>query len=131
MISLIRRSYTESQKRITIDFNSQDSSVNLTLDQALPFGLLLNELLANAIKHAFKGMNSGQVDVSLYQNDEHTRLKISDNGCGIPGDVTMGKTHSLGFQLIPGLIDQLGATLNINNDNGASFEIKFATEVYN
>tara|TARA_B110000211_G_scaffold67989_1_gene78473 strand:+ start:1794 stop:3608 length:1815 start_codon:yes stop_codon:yes gene_type:complete len=131
LISLIRRSYTESQKRITIDFNSQDSSVNLTLDQALPFGLLLNELLANAIKHAFKGMNSGQVDVSLYQNDEHTTLNISDNGCGIPDDVTMGKTHSLGFQLIPGLIDQLGATLNINNDNGASFEIKFATEVYN
>ncbi|MBV1920636.1 MAG: hypothetical protein KUG73_08125, partial [Pseudomonadales bacterium] len=79
----------------------------------------------------FKGMDSGQVDVSLYQNDEHTTLNISDNGFGIPDDVTMGKTQSLGFQLVPGLIDQLGATLNINNDNGASFEIKFATEVYN
>jgi len=96
LISLIRRSYTASKKRITIDFKSQDSSVNLTLDQALPFGLLLNELLANAIKHALKGMDSGQVDVTLDQKDEHTTLNISDNGFGIPDEGTMGKTQALG-----------------------------------
>lgn len=131
LLSLIRRGYTAGRNRLNIQLDAQDSPVLLTMDQALPFGLLLNELLANAIKHAFKDVISGKVDVKLTQNEQETILVIADNGCGIPDNIEMGETRSLGFQLIPGLIDQLDATLNLINDNGTCFEITFATEVFN
>lgn len=130
LLGLIRRGYTNDSRKFDIQYHTQETPVQLTMDQALPFGLLVNELLTNAIKHAFKDIEPGKIDITVLQEKGETKLIIEDNGVGIPADKELGKTRSLGFQLIPGLIQQLKGRLNLVHNVGSRFEIVFKTEVF-
>ena len=101
--------------------------LKLDLHRAIPCGLLVNELLTNACKHAFPGGQEGKVRVELRMTGEDgmALLVISDNGVGMPQGFELSETKSLGLQLIPLLAEQFGGELNVKQDNGTRYDLRF------
>ncbi|RME99665.1 MAG: PAS domain S-box protein, partial [Chloroflexi bacterium] len=97
----------------------------LNIDQAVPSGLILNELLSNALKHAFPGGGPGKVTVDLTATNQQIHLAVSDNGIGLPPDFNFDQTDSLGLQLINTLVDQLDGSIEFNGQNGTRVEVRF------
>jgi len=97
------------------------------IDQAIPCGLLLNELVSNALKHGFPGDRTGKVHVELdlVQGGANARLTVRDTGVGLPSDFQMPRGLSLGLQLVSDLARQLGGNLVIEPGPGASFSVAF------
>lgn len=109
-----------------------NSSVNnkITIDKALPCGLILNELVSNAVKYAFpNGMDNeaSQILVTVTEDDQHYKIIVDDNGKGLPSDFSLEETSSLGFDIILSLVDQLNGTIRFDSfpGQGSSFTISF------
>lgn len=119
----IASSYSNKAANIELTYNTEP--VELTMDQAIPCGLLLNELLTNAFKHAFKGMDQGRIAISVHEEENIVTFKVADDGIGIPQDVKEGETTSLGFTLIQSLSQQLEGDLEIIQDEGSCFIFTF------
>lgn len=102
------------------------AKVQLDLDLAVPCGLIINELVTNSLKHAFPRRAAGRVSVETkaYENHE-IMLKVTDNGVGLPADVSLSKAQSLGMQLVGDLVQQIGGHLEIRREPGTTFEIQF------
>lgn len=93
-----------------IEFDLQTHQVAITLDQASPFGLIINELITNSIKHAFHELTSGKLYIHARMTDNgHIEVAIGDNGSGIPQQDT--DNDSLGLNLVDSLVEQLNAQL--------------------
>ena len=99
--------------------------VPLSMDAAIPFGLIVNELATNAVKHGLPGRQPGTVAFSLTADDDLVRLQIADNGVGLPPDLDVRATASLGMRLVVSLVGQLRGTLTILRENGTRFVIEF------
>jgi PAS domain S-box-containing protein len=110
---------------VVLELDMQPASVEL--EQAVPCGLLVNELISNALKHGFPDGRSGKVRVELRQVDggSKVRLTVSDNGVGLPVDFPQRRTRSLGLQLAADLARQLRGTLDIGEKPGAGFSLTF------
>jgi PAS domain S-box-containing protein len=110
---------------------TQVEDVSMGINNAIPCGLLLNELLTNAVKHAFPGGRSGKVVVSMVREDDGSfRLSVKDDGVGLPeGGVDIGNSKSLGFNLLQILTKQIGGTLSVESGNGAEFIVTFKDEL--
>jgi PAS domain S-box-containing protein len=100
-------------------------TISLTIDKAIPCGLIVNEMITNAFKHAFPGNNSGTVDIGLFRQGPDIRLEYHDNGCGLPDSVTLDKTKSLGMMLISGLSRQLKGSITIGREGGTHYVLIF------
>ena len=97
----------------------------LEMDQAIPCGLIVNELVSNALKHAFPEGQAGAVWIDLHEADDGSyRLRVRDNGVGLPPGLDVEKARSLGLQLVSDLVRQLRGRLTVGP--GASFEVTFA-----
>ena len=118
-------SYLADVSRIKLDIISD--AVFLDVDMAVPCGLIINELISNALKHAFPNNRSGSLSVELRTdgNGLHTIL-VRDDGIGIPPNLDVHKTESLGLQLVTSLAGQLNATIGLLRYKGTTFEIRFA-----
>lgn len=115
---------SSSTKNITIQ--SKLIELETDIDTAIPLGLITNELMSNAYKHAFKNKESGIISIELVQiKDKKYSLKIFDNGSGIPADFDLSSVESLGMDIVSILCEQINAELKIHNDNGAHFEVVF------
>lgn len=124
LMGLLRRSYlTGPGIRVVMDAPEQ---LFVPLEVAQPFGLLLNELVTNSIKHAFRGRDSGEICLTMEEAGDLVRIRIADDGVGLPGGVEIGKGRSLGFQLVPGLVEQMGAQLARLDVAGTCFELTFS-----
>lgn len=100
--------------------------VALDLETAVPCGLIINELVSNALKHAFRGMQgTGIIDINFVSNDSDYELRISDNGCGLPIDFDPNKKMSMGMEIVSILTTQLEGKLKSHNQEGAVFDIRF------
>ena len=87
---------------------------------------MVNEILTNAYKHAFKGREHGTIEISAFQENGHMTISIRDDGIGISRDIDTAHANSLGFKLIRALIQfQLKGSFTINNDNGTEVVAKF------
>ncbi|UXY14177.1 PAS domain S-box protein [Chitiniphilus purpureus] len=105
-----------------------DGPVALDLQRAVPCGLLINELVTNAFKHAFPEQRGGTILVTLCKNANGAAvLRVEDDGVGLPPGAEQG-IGSLGFQLIPLLVEQLGGSMDIERDHGTRFAITFTPE---
>jgi PAS domain S-box-containing protein len=103
------------------------ASVGLGLDQAVPCGLLLTELVSNALKHAFPDGREGTLSVEVRKLDERqVALRISDDGVGLPPDFEARRQGSLGLQLVADLSRQIGGALEIVRGAGTTFQVIFA-----
>lgn len=110
-------------------------NVYMGIDKAIPCGLILNELITNALKHAFPEGRRGQIDISIVrQRDAATgrgryELMVSDNGVGMPEELDLENSKTLGLQLITTLAEhQLQGTLEVKRDGGISCRITFAED---
>jgi two-component sensor histidine kinase len=103
------------------------TSVQVEMDQALPCGLLVNELIANSLKHGFPGDHTGEVRVALQPIDggPKLRLRVSDTGVGLPADFESKRGKSLGLQLVSDMAGQIDGRLEIGPGPGAVFDVTF------
>lgn len=99
------------------------------IDTAVPLGIIINELVSNALKHAFPDRNDGEIRIKLSKDegcDTRFTLTISDNGVGIPENLNVDDIDSLGLQLVTSLVDQLDGEFELKKDKGTEFTIRFA-----
>lgn len=110
--------------RLELDLHS----VSVSMDQATPCGLIVNELISNSLKHAFPDGRSGVVKISLLPMLEANAVSmaVSDDGIGLPGDFAKRREQSLGLQLVDDLVVQIGGKLSIESDHGSAFTILFS-----
>lgn len=103
------------------------ATLRLGIDQAIPCGLLANELVSNALKHAFPDGRSGELRVELQPvpGGSAWRLCVTDNGIGLPAAFDLKTIRSLGLQLVPDLVNQIRGRLEIGPGPGASFAVTF------
>jgi PAS domain S-box-containing protein len=108
-----------------IAVSTDAGGVLLPINIAVPCGLLVNELISNAFKHAFPDGRRGHVIATLRKEPEDRAvLSVSDDGVGIPDDLDIAQTTTLGLQLVGLLADQLGADLTIQRVNPTRFELR-------
>ncbi len=117
------RTYVKDPSRVGLKLNIQD--VNIDINAAIPLGLILNELITNAMKHAFPNGKEGAVSITFGKNDDEFILKVSDDGIGFPSDLDYTKTNSLGMQLVTSLTSQINGKIEMNRDHGTKFIITF------
>lgn len=111
------------KRKITVDIDVEDISPGM--DVAIPCGLIINELVSNALKHAFP-RGEGKIKVVLQKVGTEIQLVISDNGVGIPNDIDFRNTKSLGLQLVTLLAEeQLNGKIELNRLEGTEFRIIF------
>ncbi|MFK7755518.1 MAG: PAS domain S-box protein [Flavobacteriales bacterium] len=113
-------SYTTGEVSLKPDYDE----IYLTIDQAIPCGLIVNELVSNAMKYAF-GDKPGSIFLSIKEKDTLISLRVADDGIGLPKDFKYEESDSLGMQLVYSLIDQLDATLELDTSKGTDFLITF------
>ena len=117
------QTYT-ARGRITLKPDLED--VLISIDSAIPCGLILNELISNSLKHAFPEGQEGEVKITLSSFDENKiELVVSDNGVGIPENLDFENTKSLGLQLVNMLVKQLDGKIDLNRTGGLEFKVIF------
>jgi two-component sensor histidine kinase/HAMP domain-containing protein len=113
-----------------ITYNTDiDSGLAFDLNTMVPLGLLLNELITNSFKHAFKGRDEGHILLSIHQAEEQAfDLRYSDNGVGMPLNKMQDDGTTLGVSLIESLVDQLNGRMTVEGDpSGTRYHIRFRT----
>lgn len=121
LIEGIGDSYPLTDKRIHLSI--QAAAAELDIVQAVPCGLILNELITNSYKYAFSHQQEGEILIVFDKLEDSFRLRIADNGIGLPEDFDLRKARSLGMQLIASLVRQIGGALEIVHQPGASFTL--------
>jgi two-component sensor histidine kinase len=104
--------------------------INISMDSAISIGLIVNELLTNAIKYAFQDQKEVAtfVRISLKKQTSSLTLIVADNGKGLPDDFNIDGLKSLGFKIVRSMASKLKATVFTKNDNGAVIEINIPYE---
>jgi len=108
-----------------IKANVDLKEIYLSLDESIPCGLLINEIVSNSLKHAFPEGKNGQINISLSRKEGFIRLQIADNGIGFNDEPDLTKDESFGFLLIDTLVKQLEAEMECVNENGVTYSIKW------
>ena len=125
-------SYSNVTARVELTTKLDD--VHINLKQAIPCGLIVNELVSNCLKYAFKGRDEGKIFLRVERVGENLEIQVADDGVGLPEDFDFETNESLGVYLVSALTDQLDGTLTVDNKhrdnalewtNGASFLVSF------
>ena len=120
LIKNLQRSYGQEGHRIAIRI--QVDPVHLSLDEAIPCGLLINELVSNAIKHAFPAEREGTIWIIFETGQGGHTLTVRDDGIGLSNSTN---TQTLGLQLVHALVKQLHGELQLDRQKGTCFVITF------
>lgn len=97
--------------------------IPLKIDFGIPFGLLVNELLCNSLKHAFPGARRGTISISVHRIDGAVMLMVRDDGKGLPENFDPAACSSMGLKLASSLARQLGGSLRFSNDSGCRVDV--------
>lgn len=121
---MLFNSYEVGADRIKLKFSVPD--IPLDVDVMIPCALILNELISNALKYAFPGERKGTIRVELQKapGDEYVLL-VADDGVGLPSDLDVYKTESMGMQIVTSMVNQLNGNLVLSRDGGTEFRITF------
>lgn len=140
------RSYRLGSERINLKLDLEQ--VYLEMDKAIPLGIIVNELVSNALKYAFPAGKEGEIHISLssrkdYENEDKSlgnlkidpdfineenlslTLTVADNGNGFPEEVDFQNTDSLGLQIVNVLVEQIEGCIELKRNNGTEFSIRF------
>ena len=116
-----------------IRFSVRAAGVRMGLDLAVPCGLILNELITNAYKHAFPGnrprpgAGGSEIDVSASLDGDELTLTVANNGVGLPADLDWERSETLGLRLIRMLTEQINGSIILDRSVGTVFRLKFPT----
>ena len=128
LVNSLKDSYMVKEE-IKIDLDVHTNKDKLNIDSAIPCGLILNEIISNALKYAFKDQKNGLIKVlftDLHKNKKHKFLLTdSDNGAGFVVPKNIKESKTLGLRLIHGLVQQLDGDLKIESKKGTKFTIEF------
>ena len=105
----------EGEERITLSVEANHAMIEP--DRALPLGLIVNELVTNALKHAFPSAGSGEIKISFGRRDGGWRLEVQDSGSGMPPSEEAGD-NGFGSRLVALLVKQIGGTVVVRQDQG-------------
>lgn len=114
-----------ARPEVSIDLQLGEGRLELPIDVTVPCGLLINELLTNALRHAFPSGSPGHVTISCTQEGEACVLCVIDDGVGVSPGAVGGQPQTLGLRLVSSLVRQLGGALEVRVANGSSFCIRF------
>jgi PAS domain S-box-containing protein len=104
-----------------------DNEVYVDIGKAIPCGLILNELISNALKHAFPGNGQGEINIIIRKTkNKEIKIVVRDNGSGLPADVDIHKPQTVGLHLVNGLVkNQIDGQIEFSQGNGTEFRIIF------
>ncbi len=115
--------------RPSVRLVTEGSAKSVNITTAIPCGLIVNELVTNALRHAFPDGREGTITVSLSMDDAGVHvLSVSDDGIGFPEDIDFRNTNSLGLELVTALVNQLDGTITLDRTKGTTFTITFKPE---
>ncbi|MBA3663435.1 MAG: PAS domain S-box protein [Bacteroidetes bacterium] len=117
----IIQSYSVSEEKVRLVLNLE--KINLNLDSSIPTGLIVNELITNAIKHAFPSNAKGFIYVNLKSENNTVYLEVKDNGIGFDSNIDFRNSNSLGLQLVSTLIDQIEGDLKFKSEKDKGTEV--------
>jgi two-component sensor histidine kinase len=124
VISQLSQAYGTLAARLALTLKLEP--IELEVNQAIPCGLILNELLSNIYKHAFPDGRVGAIDISLREEPAgHCQLMVGDTGVGFPAGVDFRTTESLGLQLVCLLTEQLEGTITLERRDGTHWSLTF------
>jgi two-component sensor histidine kinase len=106
-----------------VSLNVRSAPLHFDLDTTIPLALIVTEAITNAFKHAFPGERAGTISVEGSQSDGLTRIRIADNGVGLPSGWEELQAHSLGLKLMRVLAEQIDARLSISSNGGTAIEL--------
>ncbi|PBQ32120.1 hypothetical protein CNR22_10165 [Sphingobacteriaceae bacterium] len=121
LVNNIVQSYSASSEKIKLELNIE--KVSLSLDSSIPAGLIINELITNAIKHAFPGEKQGIITFNLRCENNFVFLELKDNGVGFAPGIDFENSHSLGLQLVNTLIEQIEGKLKFKSKKDMGTEV--------
>ncbi len=119
----LQRSYDPETRRISLHIDVD--AIRLSMDEAIPCGLLINELVSNAMKHAFPSGRHGAISITFKKTDAHHILTVYDNGVGLSNPAALNTGQTLGFQLVPALVKQLHGELHVKTGEGVRITVSF------
>jgi two-component sensor histidine kinase len=119
---LVKDSYDNHKKEITLNVKCEIKTISI--EKALPLGLIITELVSNSMKHAFKKQNAGIITIEITKSETAKQFYYSDNGSGF--DFNRINEKGLGQEIIKGLIDQLDGSIETKSNNG--FELTVIIE---
>jgi len=129
MVTELYRTYPVNPKTVRLKIAVRD--VTLSVEAAIPCGLLINELVSNALKHAFPAGRKGELRIEMGPTDSgQCRLVVADNGIGLPAELDIRRTESLGLQRVCTRVEQLGGRMELDRQDGTCFRITFAEPHY-
>jgi len=108
----------------SINLVVEAENIYINIDTAIPLGLIVNELVSNSLKYAFPD-KKGTLKVEFHKIDQHYILKVADDGVGLPSELDIENTKTLGLKLVYSLSDQLDADLKLDTSHGTCFQIAF------
>jgi len=121
------QTYMADPGRVALKIDCGEISIGL--EQAIPCGLIINELITNAIKHAFPRNRQGEIRVSFHKGEDgQITLRVADSGIGLPSDLDITRTGTLGMQLVTMLTKQLRGELTMEGNKGADFLVRFCEQ---
>lgn len=125
LVKVILQSHGATAGRISV--NVEHNDISFDIDKAVTCGLIVNELVSNAVKYAFPGNRNGELMVAIRPVfDKEIELIVRDNGIGMQKDLDIKKVESLGMQLVVILSEeQLKGKIELNRTEGTEFRIKF------
>ena len=127
LVNRLSSAYSRKDLRISVILNIEEE-IYVGMDQAVPCGLALNELISNSLKHAFRADgDGGRLEISAGRlNDGRVEIMIRDNGVGLPEGLDWRNSNTLGLSLVTSLVErQLKGELELKAENGTSFIITF------
>ncbi|MFW5800228.1 MAG: sensor histidine kinase, partial [Spirochaetota bacterium] len=116
----------EVKSNIKIEKNIDESEF-FPMEESVPCGLIINELVKNSIQHAFSNKKRGKITINFTHNTDENKINliIKDNGIGLPKDIDYKNSYTLGLQLVDILTEQLNGNLRLENKEGTKFLIEF------
>jgi PAS domain S-box-containing protein len=124
LVTHLSRTYLHRSHSVRIMVDAVDAA--LPMNQAVPCGLIIHELVSNALKYAFPEGRNGRILIRLTCHDENRlQLTVSDDGTGIPAEINFPGTTSLGLQLVASLSEQLGGEVGLDRQDGTTFTLAF------
>jgi PAS domain S-box-containing protein len=119
--------YGIDSRRIRLDIDIGKTMVDI--NTAIPVGLIINELVSNALKHAFPSDQKGTITIRSRYDDKVLSLVVRDDGIGLPPDLDWKNPESLGLRLVNSLVDQLDGTIELKKERGTTFIISMHREI--
>ncbi len=124
LVSDLQHAYRTEEHSVRLAVKIDDIPLGIT--EAIPCGLIINELVSNALKHAFRKGKEGEITIQLQERDRNRFvLTVSDSGTGFPENIDPRNSPSLGLTLVNSLVEQLDGTIELDRRGGTTFTITF------